>query len=118
MSHATIWIDHHTAHIFEYTADGINEKVVKNDFHGKMDKEHQKKFYHQVAQELGAPKELFIVGPGTAKDEFKHHCEDHNHNNLKKAIVGVETMKEHPRQSEILAVSRKFFSKYYSWAGM
>jgi stalled ribosome rescue protein Dom34 len=118
MSHATIWIDHQTAHIFEFNAEGISEKTITNGHHGKMDKEHLKKFYHEVAIALGQPKEIFVVGPGTAKDEFQNHCEDHHHNQLKKAIVGVEAMKDHPRQSEIIAASRKFFSKYYSWAGV
>lgn len=118
MSHATIWIDHQTAHIFEFHAEGIKEKIIMNGHHGKMDKEHQKKFFHEVAVALGQPKEIFVVGPGTAKEEFQNHCETHHHNDLKKAIVGVEAMKDHPRQSEIIAASRKFFSKYYSWAGV
>lgn len=118
MSHTTIWIDHQTAHIFEFKSEGLKEMIIKNDHHGKTDQEHQKKFYHEVARALGQPKEIFLVGPGTAKEEFQNHCENHHHLNVKKAIVGVETMKDHPRESEILSASRKFFGKYYSWAGI
>jgi len=118
MSHATIWIDHHSAHIFEFNAEGFKEKIIKNDHHGKAEKEHQKKFYHEVAIALGHPNEILVVGPGTAKEEFQNHCESHHSHDLKKAIVGVEPMKDHPRESEIMAASRKFFGKYYNWAGI
>jgi stalled ribosome rescue protein Dom34 len=112
MGHVTIWIDHEHTYIFNYTAKGIEEKNLKNE--GPDDKEHLKKFYHSVANSLGSPDQLLIVGPGTAKDEFKHHCEDH-HQALKKVIVGSEVMKSHPRKSEILAVSRKFFDHHFAW---
>lgn len=112
MGHTTIWIDHQHTYIFEYNADGVQEKNFKNE---GSDKEHLKKFYHDVAMSIGSPDQLLIVGPGTAKDEFKHHCTDHHHNLLGKVIVGTETMKSHPRRSEILAVSRKFFNHYFAW---
>lgn len=113
MSHITAWIDHQHTFIFEYTAKGVEEKKMENT--GGNDREHLKKFYHQVAHALGNPDQLLIVGPGTAKDEFKHHCEEHNHANLAKVIVGTETMISHPRKSEIMAVSRKFFNHYFNW---
>ena len=113
MSHVTIWIDHQHAYLFEYTAEGITEKDLKND--GEPHGEHLKKFFHEVAKTIGFPDQLLIVGPGTAKDEFKHHCENHNHPLLSKVIVGTETMKSHPRKSEILTESRKFFNHHFAW---
>ena len=113
MGHTTIWIDHQHTFIFEYTAKGVQEKKLENN--GTNDKEHLKKFYHEVATTIGSPNQLLIVGPGTAKEEFKNHCQDHHHANLEKAIVGIETMKSHPRKSEILLVSRKFFDHHFSW---
>lgn len=112
MGHTTIWIDHKHATAFEFTASGVQEKSMKNA--GNDDKEHMKKFFHDVANSLGSPDQLLIVGPGTAKDEFKHHIEDH-HASLKKAIVGTEVLKSNPHKSEILTVSRKFFNQYFAW---
>ncbi|MDO9181745.1 MAG: hypothetical protein Q7U04_05025 [Bacteriovorax sp.] len=113
MSHTTIWIDHQHTYLFEFTAKGVEEKKMEGN--AANDKEHLKKFYHEVATAIGAPDQLLIVGPGTAKDEFKHHCETHNHPALAKKIVGTEIMKSHPRKSEILAVSRKFFDHHFAW---
>jgi len=52
--------------------------------HGKGDQKHKEhnKFYHEVSEKLRDLKELMIMGPGTARDEFKHHCENHNHKQL------------------------------------
>ena len=110
--HTTIWIDHQHTFFFEFTASGVAEKKMENK---GSDREHLKKFFHDVASAIGTPDQVLIVGPGTAKEEFKHHCEEHNHPQLAKKIVGVETMKDHPRKSEILAVSRKFFDHHFAW---
>lgn len=113
MAHTTVWIDHEKAYIFQFEAQGIKEKTVDGERH--PDSEHLKKFYHEVAQLMGKPDQVLIVGPGPAKAEFRKHCEEHHHPNLAGAIVGTETMKEHPRKSEILEVSRKFFNHHFAW---
>ncbi len=113
MSHTTIWIDHQHCFIFEFTAKDIQEKKMINS--GNTDHEHLKKFYHDVANKLGSPDQLLIVGPGTAKDEFKHHCESHHHEGLAKKIAGTEVVKSHPSKAEILEVSKKFFNHYFLW---
>lgn len=113
MGHTTVWLDHEKAYIFQYDAQGIKEKIVEGTRHA--DAEHIKKFYHEVAVFIGSPAQLLIVGPGTAKDEFRRHCEDHHHTALAKAIVGIETMKHHPLKSEVLDVSRKFFNQHFSF---
>lgn len=113
MSHTTIWIDHQHAYIFEYTAKGVAEKDLKNS--ERDDKEHLAKFFHELTKTIGSPNQLLIVGPGIAKEEFKNYCEAHNNGALAKVIVGTETMKDHPRKSEILAASRKFFDHHFAW---
>ena len=117
MSHTTVWIDHQHTHIFEYTAKEIIEKNFDNSGseNEKHNLEHIKKYYHEVASAIGTPDQLLIVGPGTAKEEFKQHCINHHHDKLAKVIVGTETMKSHPRKSEIMAVSRKFFNHHFAW---
>lgn len=113
MGHVTLWIDHKKAHVFNYTAEDVTESEIKSE--GSNTPEHLKKFFHHVATSIGTPNQLLIVGPGTAKEEFKNHCEDHHHGNLVKAIVGVETMKDHPTKPEILTVSKNFFDHHFRW---
>lgn len=115
MGHTTIWIDHHHCFIFSFTSKGVEELKIKNEM--SSDQEHLKKFYHEVADKLGTPAQLLIVGPGTGKEEFKNHLEQHHHTELTKAIVGTETMKDHPSKAEILDVSRKFFDHHFKWHG-
>lgn len=112
MSHITIWIDHGHCFLYEFSADAIKEKKIEGATH--PDHEHLKKFYHEVATKIGSPDQLLIVGPGVAKDEFRHHCESH-HPGLAKKIAGTEVMKSHPSEAEILKVSKKFFDHYFLW---
>lgn len=122
MNYKTLWIDHQHAYVFEYNGKKVQEKYYeKKDEIEKTDtprkfthaKEHLKNFYHAIALTLGDPEQLLILGPGIAKDEFKHHCELHHHSTLAKAIVGVETMRSNPRKSEILKASKIFYDQYF-----
>lgn len=120
MIYKAMWIDHQQAYIFEFQ----NKKVIEKYFAKKTDtkliessqkfahaKEHQKVFYHNIALELGEPDKLLLLGPGVAREEFKHHCEFHHHEELAKRIISSMPMKSHPRKSEILKVSRNYFDK-------
>jgi stalled ribosome rescue protein Dom34 len=115
MSHTAIWIDHHKATIYNFTATGVKEKTIEASSAKKLDKEHQKKFYHDVALAVQNPEKIVLFGPGRAKDEFKHHCENHHHHQVLEAIVGVENMKDHPSKAEIIAKANSFFSNYFQW---
>lgn len=118
MKNKTLWIDHQHAYIFEFDAN----KIIEKEFLKKLDtevtdsariftheKEHQKQFYHLLAIELGEPDQLLILGPGVAKDEFRHHCELHHHEKLAKKVIASIPMKSHPRKSQILKVSQEYF---------
>lgn len=115
MSFNALWLDHQNAYIYTFTADGVEEKKLQS--HGNTHDKHHvpEKFFHDIANALNGSKELFIMGPGVAKDQFKHHCENHKHNNLAKAIVGVKTMDAHPSKAEMLAKANEFFSSYHMW---
>ncbi|MGE3610257.1 MAG: hypothetical protein AB7I27_11760 [Bacteriovoracaceae bacterium] len=115
MQHSAIWIDHHKAYIFDYSADGVHERVVEPHQEHKISKEHLKKFYHDLANTLNNSNRILVMGPGMAKMEFKHHCEEH-HPTINKAIVAVENMQDHPTKEEILHSSNAFFKKYFMWA--
>lgn len=111
MSYCALWLDHKQAYIYEFNADGVNEKKL----HAHSDEKIPSKFFHEIAQSLVGAKELMIMGPGVAKDQFKHHCEDHHHGNIAKAIVGVRTMESHPTKAMMLEKANEFFDSYHMW---
>lgn len=115
MKFCALWLDHQHAYIYTFTASGVEEKKLNS--HGN---EHDKnnipdKFFHEVANSLTGAEEVMIMGPGVAKDQFKHHCENHKHNNVAKAIVGVKTMEAHPTKAMMLEKANEFFSNYHMW---
>jgi stalled ribosome rescue protein Dom34 len=117
MKQSTVWIDHHKAYIFDYQADGIHERILEShNYHEKVTKEELKKFYHDVAHNLNNRESILVLGPGQAKEEFKNYCEEHSHL-VNKAIVKVESMKDHPSTEQILKISNVFFKQQFSWKG-
>lgn len=118
MSSVVVWIDSEHAKVFNLTPTGMQKKDVKKHSH-KHSNSHQSThkneeedhFFHEVAQALGKVEELLIVGPGMAKTHFKSHLEKHHHNELAKAVVGVEATDKHLTENEVLAQARKFFKK-------
>lgn len=112
MSYCALWLDHQNAYIYEFNADGVIEKKLES--HTSKDNLPEK-FFHEIAQSLVGAKELMIMGPGVAKDQFKHHCEDHHHANLAKAIVGVKVMESHPTKAMMLEKAHEFFDSYHKW---
>ena len=123
MSYYALWIDHKDALIFTFTKDGVNEEKIASEKHvshhtGNPDDKKDKgydKFYHHIATKFQGAKEIMIMGPGEAKSEFKHHCENHHHKELANAIVGVEPMTSHPSKADILKKANTFFKTYHQW---
>lgn len=122
MNNKTIWLDHQHAYIFDFNSNKIFEKRFVKKSDDKMKhidpqnkfkhaKEHQKLFYQMLTLELGKPDQLLILGPGIAKEEFKHYYELHNNGALGNIIISSQPMKSHPRKSEILKISRNTFEK-------
>lgn len=117
MKRSAVWVDHHRAYVFDYLPDGIHERKLEAKKEERVNKEHLKKFYHDLANSMQGSDCVFVMGPGMAKDEFKNHCIDH-HPALGKAIVGMETVKDHASQDEMLKASNAFFKKYSNWEGL
>jgi stalled ribosome rescue protein Dom34 len=114
MSYYALWVDKQNAYIYKFTS----KEVEETQLHHHVGKEHSDKsefFFHEIAKKLVNAKELLIMGPGIAKDQFKHHCENHHHTNLSKAIVGVESMEAHPTKSMMLSKAQEFFKDYHTW---
>lgn len=118
MSYYALWVTHGDATIFKFSLDGVDEKKFNADeSHAQKDNKDKgyEKFYHKIATNLSDAKELMIMGPGVAKDEFRHHCENHHHQSLFKAIVGTQTFTSHPSKTEMLKKAGDFFKTYHQW---
>jgi stalled ribosome rescue protein Dom34 len=109
-----LWIDQDHAKLFRLTP-GRTElrqfKRVQILHHTDADPENHRNaepFFHDIAHELRDAKEVLILGPGLAKDHFVAHLDRHHHGELRRRVVGVETL-EHLSNERILERSRQFF---------
>ncbi len=123
MSAAVVWMSHTEAKIFRLNKGaGPEAERLEADSRGhhhsnEPNKHHDaEKFFHSIAGRLEGTQEILIIGPGTAKQEFRHHLEKHHHAKLAKAVVGVENA-DHPTEPQILAFARKFFKTYDLYSG-
>lgn len=119
MSAAVIWLDHESASIYRLSPGNLGKEQVKR--HSSHDrKEHkqaeEEKYFHELANRIANVKEILVMGPGTAKQEFVHHLQNHHHESIAKRIVGVETV-DHPSENQILERARTFFKKFDLYAG-
>lgn len=69
--------------------------------------------YHDVATKLSDASQILLMGPGVAKDQFKHHLDNHHHGTLAKKIVGTQNLDlHHMTEGEILKRAHEFFRQY------
>jgi stalled ribosome rescue protein Dom34 len=115
MSYYAVWVDHKHAFLYKFGINGVDETKMTSDSEHPGGSHSHDKFYHSIAQKMSDAKELMIMGPGVAKDEFKNHCEKHHHTNLAKVIVGVEPMVAHPTKALMLEKARDFFKHHQLW---
>jgi stalled ribosome rescue protein Dom34 len=112
-----LWIEMDVAKIFKIQAGPRTSKILKRreiKHHTSRDPENHKdceRFFHDVARALKNADEIYLVGPGLAKEHFKAHLKRHHHSSLALNVVGTETA-DHISDARILALSRKFFRSY------
>lgn len=120
MSATVVWLDHKTAKLFKMVPGKMETENLHRDDGGGHEASHKKameeKYYHELAKRISAASEILLVGPGLAKQEFKHHLEKHHHEAIAKKVVGMETV-DHPTEKQVLATARKFFKKFDLYAG-
>jgi len=117
--HAIVWLDHREAKIISFSLGSTNTFGVhghspeRNIHHksGSIGSGHaadDHRFFDEVANSLAGIHEVLIAGPGNAKTAFTTYI-DARHPDLKRRVVGVETM-DHPTNGELLAHARKSFT--------
>lgn len=118
--HAIVFLDHHHARVFHL--DGTDKSLsLKEAAKRETDNRHQgdgkkpshEAFFREVARSLHGAEEIIVVGPGTAKTEFKHHVEQHDAA-VDKHIVAVESV-DHPTEGQLLALAKKKFKAIDQW---
>jgi stalled ribosome rescue protein Dom34 len=119
--HAIVYLDHHHARVFHL--DGSNQRDLKLTEASARETDHRhatdgkkpshEAFFHAVARSLRDANEILVVGPGTAKSEFKHHLEQHDAA-VNQHVVGVESV-DHPTEGQLLALARQRFKAIDQW---
>ena len=117
MTNFALWIDHAHASVYKFH-DGVVEETkfrasemnIPEENVGHENKLHDHHhFFHLIAENLQGVHKLLVMGPGIAKNEFKHHCENHHHQKLAQEIIGLEPMESHPTKMMIIHAAQKYF---------
>ena len=116
MSVFVIWIDREHAKLFQFSEEKMERKNLEAqhvDHHthrvdGIDVQQREKAFYSQLLEHLTDATRILILGPGVAKHHFQTYLMEHFPLVAKK-IAGCETV-DHPTDSQIAALARKFFS--------
>jgi stalled ribosome rescue protein Dom34 len=118
--HAIVYLDHHHARVFHLDGDArsltLREATTRQTdqrHHADGKRPSPEAFFRAVAQALQGAREILVVGPGTAKTEFKHHVEQHDAT-IDKHIVAVESA-DHPTEGQLLALARSRFKAIDQW---
>jgi stalled ribosome rescue protein Dom34 len=116
--HAIVWVDHREAKIFHVTATEADKDLVqaKSSRHhlehranitGSAHRGVDKDYFQRIIAALTHDGSILIAGPGNAKAELNNYIIEQRPD-LVKRIAAVETL-DHPKDTELLALARKFF---------
>lgn len=116
--HSVVWIDHHKATVWQFTATADERTVVhaqdqhekihsRKSTHGGHKHPGDPKFFEDVAAALAGTHEILIIGPAQTKQEFADFLA-HKHAVLAKGVVAVETA-DHPTDAQVLSDARRHF---------
>ena len=116
--HVCVWIDQREARIFDVGATDSSVARVADDrpvhhLHRKANHvglgtvEMDPDMLGEVADKLGAPKGILIVGPGKAKTVLKAYLDD-KHPEIARNVWDVQPG-DHPTDAELVATARAWF---------
>ena len=116
--HAVVWIDHHEARIFHFSAAEADKIAIHPDrparhLHhkaqsigsGKAAEDHD--FLQRVTDAIADAGAILITGPANEKTELMKHILQHAPG-LAKRIMAVETV-DHPSDRQLVDHARRYF---------
>ena len=99
LQHAVVWLDHHRAVVIDFSRDAEHVHIVPSNteqrqIHRRSGGTGQKvaedrHFFDDIVAAIGDAREILIVGPGSAKTEFRKDLDKH-HAAVAARVVGVE----------------------------
>lgn len=115
MSYYVIWMDSKEAKIHEFLPGKVQTtkiEVSSTEAKNLVERDHHKmptEYFHKLVERVKNATEILVVGPGPMKSHFLHHLENHKHQDIRKKVVGVESMDHHATEKQIIAEARRFF---------
>jgi stalled ribosome rescue protein Dom34 len=119
LQHAVVWLDHHRAVVIDFSRDAEHVHIVpssteQRQIHRRSGGTGQKvaddrQFFDDVVAAIGDAREILVVGPGSARTEFKKDL-DKRYPKVAALVVGVEPA-DHPSVDDLLASARKYFKR-------
>ena len=109
-----VWIDREKARVFQFSDEKMERVVLEathQDHHThQLDHEEleSKKFYGEVAEQLGKDGRILVVGPGVIKEHFCSFLTK-RFAQISARVVGCETV-DHPTDHQIAAIALKYFT--------
>jgi stalled ribosome rescue protein Dom34 len=115
--HAVVWIDHHEARVFHFSATEVDHLVLhphdptrhihhKANSMGSGHAAEDQDFLHRVAEAITDAGIVLITGPANAKTELVKHIHHHDPA-LMNRIAGVETV-DHPSDGALVGYARTY----------
>ena len=119
LQHAVVWLDHHRAVVIDFSRDAEHVHIVPSNteqrqIHRRSGGTGQKAaedrhFFDDIVAAIGDAREILIVGPGSARTEFRKDLDKH-HTAVAARVVGVESA-DHPSVDDLLTYARKYFKR-------
>ena len=117
-NHSVVWIDHHEARVFHFSAEEVDRLVVRpNDPHvhihhkantiGSGHAPEDKAFFEAVVEAIGGAGAILITGPGVAKTALVKYIARHDPA-VMEHVAGIETV-DHPANDALVAHARAYF---------
>lgn len=111
--HAVVWIDHHNAHIHQFSATEAERTDVRD--HRHYTRQHGSdvraihEFYADVCEALKGVPEILVTGARQSHADFRHYVEKHRPH-LMPSIRGWE-VSERLTDAQLVALGRRYFDQ-------
>jgi len=117
--HAVVFVDHHSAQLLQFASQEVIGRKIHEQL--KFTRQHQSgvrtehEFFADVCDAFDGVAEVLVVGGQAGLADFRHYVEKHRPR-IEPCIVGYGLV-DHPTEKQLVAMARRYFSKYEPMAG-